>query len=136
MRECKPVMPTDGGAPGPVRGWLEPSVIQSTARQSFDRFRACYETGLRSDPALAGKVAVKFVIERDGHVVHSELAGTTLRDPEVVRCVVDQWRTVVFPPPKCDAPGPIVVYPIDFGTAADGAGASHGREGAGGATKP
>src|SRR5262249_36840059 len=49
-------------------GSLPPELIQRTVRQNFGRFRMCYEDGLRRSPSLAGRVAVRFVIGRDGSV--------------------------------------------------------------------
>ena len=49
-----------------VSGRLPPEVIQRIVRQNFGRFRLCYENGLRNNPNLQGRVAVRFVIGRDG----------------------------------------------------------------------
>ena len=49
-----------------VNGRLPPEVIQRIVRQNFGRFRLCYENGLRTNPNLSGRVAVKFVIDRFG----------------------------------------------------------------------
>lgn len=113
FRACKPVAPTDGGVPGQVNGWLEPSVIQAIVRRNFAYFRSCYEHGLQRDPNLAGQISTKFVIGLDGHVEHSELEASDLPDPEVVQCLVEGFTRVVFPPPKCDG-RVTVVYPIQF----------------------
>ena len=51
-----------------VSGRLPPEVIQRIVRQNFGRFRLCYENGLRNNPNLQGRVAVRFVIGRDGAV--------------------------------------------------------------------
>src|SRR6185312_13816821 len=45
-----------------VNGRLPPEAIQRVIRQNFGRMRLCYETGLRADPGLAGRVQVRFVI--------------------------------------------------------------------------
>jgi len=49
-----------------VNGRLPPEVIQRIVRQNFGRFRLCYEDGLRKNPTLQGRVAIKFVIDRGG----------------------------------------------------------------------
>ena len=51
-----------------VNGRLPPEVIQRIVRQNFGRFKLCYEDGLRKNPSLQGRVAVKFVIDRSGAV--------------------------------------------------------------------
>ena len=91
--------------------------------------RVCYEAGLGRDRKLAGRLAVKFVIERNGKVgearedtgpsittareEHDELPNLApFPDRAVVACVVDQYKRLAFPPPG----GGIVtvVFPILF----------------------
>ena len=117
------------GAPihGGVNGRLPPEVIQRVVRAAFDVPRACYEEGLRRKPTLGGKVTVHFVIGRDGLVSEASLASLSpeladvapspsgppaLDDAKVSACVVDSFRTLVFPKPE----GGIVtvVYPLIF----------------------
>jgi hypothetical protein len=95
-----------------VRGRLPPEVIQRVVRQNFGRFRYCYEKGIRSDPALRGRVAVKFVIDRSGAVAVTSDAGSDLRDQGVIQCVVAGFGDLSFPPPEAGMV--TVVYPILF----------------------
>jgi hypothetical protein len=69
-------------------------------RRSFNKFRYCYEKGLAINPKLAGKVAVKFVIDKTGKVVSASDAGSTLASSDVVQCIVHGFTTMVFPAPK------------------------------------
>ena len=95
-----------------VSGRLPPEVIQRIVRQSFGRFRLCYENGLRNNPNLQGRVAVRFVIDRSGAVSSTGNGGSDLPDPSVVSCVVRSFSGLSFPQPE----GGIVtvVYPISF----------------------
>jgi hypothetical protein len=95
-----------------VSGRLPPEVIQRIVRQNFGRFRLCYENGLRNNPALSGRVSVKFVIDRSGAVSTAQDGGSELPDPGVVSCVVRGFGNLSFPQPE----GGIVtvVYPIIF----------------------
>jgi hypothetical protein len=95
-----------------VNGRLPPEVIQRIVRQNFGRFRLCYENGLRTNPSLAGRVQVKFVIDRSGAVSTSQDGGSDLPDQGVVQCVVRGFGNLSFPQPE----GGIVtvVYPIIF----------------------
>lgn len=95
-----------------VGGRLPPDLVQRTVRQSFGRFRACYEAGLRGNPTLAGRVSVRFVIGRDGAVLSAANGGSDLPDPGTVSCVVGAFRGLSFPAP----PDGIVTvaYPIVF----------------------
>ncbi len=95
-----------------VSGRLPPEAIQRIIRQNFGRFRACYETALRDNPTLAGRVSTRFVIGRSGAVESAADGGSTLPSPKVVACVVQAFRTLSFPQPE----GGIVTvtYPILF----------------------
>jgi hypothetical protein len=95
-----------------VNGYLDPATIQEIVRSHFDRFRSCYEDGLRRDPNLSGRISTKFVVNLDGSVDCASSADMTFADADVVACVVDGFSTLHFPPPK----GGIctVVYPIQF----------------------
>jgi len=83
-----------------VSGRIPPEVIQRIVRQNFGRFRACYETGLRSNPSLSGRVAVRFVVGRDGSVSNVGNGGSDLPDGGVVSCVVNSFRGLSFPAPE------------------------------------
>lgn len=106
-------------APGTMRtgvttasGRLPSEVIQRVVRQNFGRFRACYEAGLRNNPNLAGRVAVNFVIGRDGSVGQANSGGSDLPDGGVVSCVVRSFYGLSFPAPES---GIVTVsYPIAF----------------------
>ena len=95
-----------------VSGRLPPEVIQRIVRQNMARFRLCYETGLLNNPALAGRVNVRFVIGRDGTVSNVGQTGSDLPDPGVVSCVTRGFHRLSFPQPE----GGIVTvtYPIVF----------------------
>ncbi len=95
-----------------VNGRLPAEVIQRIVRQNFGRFRLCYENGLRTNPNLSGRVAVRFVIDRSGAVSTASDGGSDLPDRSVVSCVVRGFGNLSFPQPE----GGIVtvVYPIIF----------------------
>ncbi len=95
-----------------VNGRLPPEVIQRIVRQNFGRFKLCYQNGLRSNPALQGRVTTKFVIDRDGSVKSSQDGGSDMPDLGVTQCVVRAFGNLSFPQPE----GGIVqvVAPIIF----------------------
>jgi hypothetical protein len=95
-----------------INGRLPPEVIQRIVRQNFGRFRLCYENGMRSNPNLQGRVAVKFVIDRSGAVSMTADGGSDLPDQSVVQCVVRGFGDLSFPQPEGGAV--TVVYPIIF----------------------
>jgi hypothetical protein len=95
-----------------VSGHLPPEVIQRIVRQNFGRFRLCYENGLRGSPNLQGRVAVRFVIGRDGAVSNVANGGSDLPDSGVVSCVQRAFYGLSFPPPENGIV--TVAYPIVF----------------------
>jgi hypothetical protein len=95
-----------------VNGHLRPEVIQRIVRQNFGRFRFCYEAGIRNNPNLQGRVAVKFVVSRTGAVAMTADGGSDLPDQNVVQCVVRAFAELSFPPPEAGMV--TVVYPIVF----------------------
>jgi len=99
---------------GPVttNGHLPPEVIQRIVRQNFGRFSFCYQNGLKTNPNLEGRVAVKFVIGRDGAVQFAADGGSDIPDAGVKQCVVSSFAGLSFPAP--DNGMVTVVYPLMF----------------------
>lgn len=95
-----------------VNGKLPPEIIQRIIRQNHGRFRLCFENGLRNNPSLQGRVAVRFVIGRDGSVSNVSNGGSDLPDNNVVQCVVRAYYGLSFPEPENGIV--TVVYPIIF----------------------
>lgn len=92
---------------------LPVEVVNRIVRQNYGRFRLCYEGGLRKAPALAGRVGVKFVIDRSGAVAQAgEDATTTLNDRDVVSCVVRGFQYLSFPTPEGGIAS--TTYVLDF----------------------
>jgi hypothetical protein len=83
-----------------LSGRLPKEVVQRVVRQNFGRFRQCYEVGLRTNPNLEGRVAVRFVIGRDGSVSNVALGGSDLPDPAVASCVAGTFYGLSFPSPE------------------------------------
>lgn len=82
-----------------VSGRLPALPIQEAVRHNDGRFRACYHDGLLRNPKLEGTVTTRFIIGRDGTVSASTDSGSTLPDRAVVACIVNAFKTVVFPAP-------------------------------------
>jgi hypothetical protein len=95
-----------------VNGRLPPEVIQRIVRQNFGRFRLCYQEGVRKNPSLQGRVAVKYTIGHDGSVTQTQDGGSDMPDQNVVQCVVRAFGNLSYPQPE----GGIVtvVFPLIF----------------------
>ena len=93
-----------------VSGRIPPEVIQRIVRQNFGRVRACYEEGLRVNPGTQGRVAVRFVIGRDGSVVQASAIDPGEVGPSVATCIARSMYALSFPAP--DGGVVMVVYPF------------------------
>jgi len=93
---------------------IPPESVQRVMRQNIARYRQCYDGGLRSNPALHGRVMVRMTIDASGSISSAEDAGSDLQDSTVVNCVFGTLGTVTFPQPEAGsatATVPIVFSP-------------------------
>jgi hypothetical protein len=99
---------SDGPAPG--RTDEEIQIV-------FDRYKASlyriYNTELRKDPTLRGKVLLRICIETDGAVSMCNVESTDLGSPELVANIVERIRRFNFGY-KEGVPKLTILYPIDF----------------------
>jgi hypothetical protein len=104
--EARPL--SDG--PGPARTDEEIQIV-------FDRYKATlyriYNTELRRDPTLRGKMLLRITIEPGGEVSACSVESTDLASPELVAQIVERVRRFNFGP-KEDVPKITILYPIDF----------------------
>ena len=95
-----------------VSGRLPPETIQRIIRQNMGKFRACYMNGLARNAALAGRVALRFVIDRTGSVIDAAMDSSSLVDAQANACLVREIRTLQFPAP--DSGTVTITYPLVF----------------------
>lgn len=92
---------------------LPSEVVSRIVRANVNQFQYCYEKAMTKNPTLAGKVAVKFVIDPSGAVSSASAADTNIADADMVSCVVGTVKKMSFPQP--DGGSPVVVtYPFNF----------------------
>ncbi len=85
--------------------------VQRAVQARFADFLACYESALDRNPKAAGVVRTRFTVEKSGHAASAvEDAGSTIADPDLLRCVQSKFRQLEVTP----APGSAVtvVYPL------------------------
>ena len=70
------------------RGVFDQGQVTSLIRGRRAGLRRCYETALRNDPGLSGKVTVQFTIEEPGTVSTARAAENTTGDARLASCVV------------------------------------------------
>jgi hypothetical protein len=95
-----------------TNGRLAPEIIQRVVRLNDGRYRFCYQSALRTDPSLQGRVTVKFMIDRHGAVAFAADGGSDIPDEGVRQCVVRSFQALSFPEPENGTV--TVVYPIVF----------------------
>lgn len=82
-----------------LEGGLDKAVIQATIAKYLSQVRACYEQGLRKNPALAGQVTMGFEIGGSGRLNFSKVAKSSLGDAQVGSCIAERMMTWEFPKP-------------------------------------
>jgi hypothetical protein len=96
---------------GGIAGRVPPEAIQRIVRQSFGRFRGCYQDALTTNPGLTTRVTVRFVIGRDGSV-SSVSAASDAPSSNLAPCVTKAFYALSFPQP--DGGVVSVTYPLVF----------------------
>lgn len=95
-----------------VSGGLEKSVVSSTIRQAFGRFRFCYAQALENDPSLTATSTLRFVIEADGAISNLGNMGSAMPGP-MKDCVFSAYRGLRFPTPTSQV-RPSVLSKLSF----------------------
>ncbi|MCB9778849.1 MAG: AgmX/PglI C-terminal domain-containing protein [Alphaproteobacteria bacterium] len=88
---------------------LSRAEIQVAIQSQMGPIRTCYQRELMRNPALKGKVVVRFIIEGDGSVTGVRMRESSMGNQPVETCIVDQVAGMTFPKPK---PGKVV--PVNF----------------------
>lgn len=96
-----------------LRGSLSKAQIARVVRMHWYQIRYCYESQLRRNPNLSGKIVIKWVIAGTGYVQTAAVAQTTMNNERVENCIARRVRRWKFPQPK--GGGIVVVnYPFLF----------------------
>ncbi|MBM4364873.1 MAG: AgmX/PglI C-terminal domain-containing protein [Deltaproteobacteria bacterium] len=103
---------TIGGDPI-ILGALDKSLIDAVIKRNMNQIRYCYQRELTKNPALGGKITVKFVIAKDGTVSSAQTKSSTMNSPAVESCINGRFMRFQFPEPK--GGGIVIVsYPFIF----------------------
>jgi TonB family protein len=92
--------PTVRAAPPSVTGLLSPEAIRRVVLRNLGQVNHCYEQGLATNPNIAGRVVIRFVIGGTGTVMGSNVADNSLPIPSVGECVANAVRRWQFPAPE------------------------------------
>ena len=103
---------TVGGDPI-ILGALDRSLIDEVIKRHMNQIRYCYQRELTKNPALGGKIVIKFTIAKDGTVSSASTKSTTMNNGSVESCIVGRFQRMKFPEPK--GGGIVIVsYPFLF----------------------
>jgi len=101
----------------PLSDGVGPSRTDEEIQIVFDRYKAAlyriYNTELRKDPTLRGKMLLRLTIEPDGSVSACKVEATDLDSKELVAQIIARVERFNFGP-KEDVPQLTILYPIDF----------------------
>lgn len=90
-----------------LQGRCDGEDVMRRLRRQLGALKRCYESSLKRNPALSGKLQIEWVIGRGGGVKEARVLEDTLGDPAVARCFVRQFRKMRFAPPPMEADGKI-----------------------------
>ena len=78
-------------------GSLDPFAVRQKIRRDLPRINRCYESALRHEPELEGKVSVRFAVIRTGYVKGVRVLENTTGNSSVERCVARVVGSLRFP---------------------------------------
>jgi outer membrane biosynthesis protein TonB len=78
-------------------GKLDAFVVRQQIRKDLPKINRCYQSALRYEPALAGKVSVRFAVVRTGYVKGVHVLENTTGNDSVERCVARVVKAIRFP---------------------------------------
>ena len=81
-------------------GQLDGSAVTRVFRRRQRAFQACYESRLRVNPGLSGKVTIRFTIGSAGRITNIAVSNNTTGDSAVGRCIIGKVRRWRFSPPE------------------------------------
>jgi hypothetical protein len=96
-----------------ILGALDRSLIDEVIKRHMNQIRYCYQRELTNNPALGGKIVMKFVIAKDGTVSSASKETSSMNNAGVENCVAGRFMRMQFPEPK--GGGIVIVsYPFVF----------------------
>ena len=78
-------------------GKINAFVVREKIQKDLPKINRCYESALRYEPELAGKVSVRFAVVRTGYVEGVHVLENTTGNDRVERCVARVVSAIRFP---------------------------------------
>ncbi len=92
---------------------ISPEVIRRVVLRNIGQVNHCYEQGLATNSALAGRVSVQFVISPSGSVISAHVVSESLGVPAVSTCIAAAVQRWSFQLPA-DSGAITVTYPFSL----------------------
>lgn len=86
------------GGGGPRDDSRTGAAIQTVIRQNLGPIKFCYERELKLNPKLEGALRIRLTIAANGRVQNAEIAGDTIGNANLARCVQGRIRAWKFEP--------------------------------------
>ena len=78
-------------------GHIDAFVVRQKISKDLPKINRCYESALRYEPELAGKVSLRFAVVRTGLVKGVQVLENTTGNDNVERCVARVVNAIRFP---------------------------------------
>jgi hypothetical protein len=106
-----------GGCEAPCNGSATDQLVRALGSKAVQA-RTCYERALANNSGLSGKLEIAVRISPAGAVCSATPSSDTLKDPEVLACVLGRIKSGILPKPTggcVDASVPINFKPAGAG---------------------
>lgn len=97
----------------PVVLGIDMSAVTAVIEKNMGQLRYCYQRELTKSPTVAGKLTVKFIIDKDGTVSSAVTESSTLGSDLLESCINGRFMRFQFPEPN-GAGGATGSYPLLF----------------------
>jgi hypothetical protein len=95
----------------PIPANMDSEAIRKTIRDHLREVRQCFESQLKVDPDLEGKIVLEWNIVEDGSVSRVEIKEDFSKPNSASGCIADRLKSWHFPKPAKDRIGR-VSYPF------------------------
>jgi outer membrane biosynthesis protein TonB len=96
------------------QGTIDREAVRRVIRSIRSQIEACYESQLRMNPTLEGRIVITFEIEERGIVNVAKTKESSLNSPAVEKCLANRIKEQRFPEPPSGQIA-VVNYPFLFG---------------------
>lgn len=94
-------------------GTIDRDAIRRVIRENRRAFQFCYESALRKNPDVSGRVEMQWDIEERGRATRVSVKSSEIGDRDFARCMVSRISSLTFPEPPANQVAR-VVFPFLF----------------------